>query len=166
MRSEPCCCYARRCAWPCRTTMQVCCCTPLTHTHTHTPTHLLTRRHRPMPEGTRTQRRKHSVELLPELPQPLPGLARRQEQTSRRVCMEEVNYVDEKTGQCKECSPLTGPVLIFLAYTGSVALVLFLLYMLLSKSSWVLKRSAQATRWVTAAHARSFGRQGPSKFRV
>ena len=109
---------------------------------------------------------RNSLEPLPELPQPLPGLARRHQQTSRRVCMEKFNYVDEKTGQCKDCPPLMGPVLIFLAYAGAVALVLLLLYMLLGKSGRLLKRSAQATRWVTAVHARSFGRQGPAKFRV
>ena len=80
--------------------------------------------------------------------------------------MEKFNYVDEKTGQCKGCPHPMGPALIFLAYVGAVALVLFLLYMLLGKSGRVLKRSAQATRWVTAVHAQSFGRQGPAKLRV
>ena len=80
--------------------------------------------------------------------------------------MEEFNYVDAKTGQCKECPHPMGPVLIFLAYMSVVSLVLLLLYMLLGKSGRLFKRSAQATRWVTAVHARSFGQQGPAKFRV
>ena len=124
----------------------------LTHAHTHALEYVHTK----------------LAHIDTQTPPPPPRVAttKRQEQTSRRVCTEEFKYVDEKTGWCQECPPLLQPVLILVAYMGAIALVLFLLYMLLSKSWRVLKRSAQATRWVTAVHARSFGRQGPAKFRV
>ena len=88
------------------------------------------------------------------------------EQTSRRLCEEEFNYVDKDTGQCHECPPVMRPVLIFLAYAGATGLVLFLLYVLLYQSWRVIKFPARAVRWVTMAHAHSFGQQGPAKFRV
>ena len=123
----------------------------LTHAHTHALEYVHTK----------------LAHIDTQTPPPPPRVAtNRQEQISRRVCTEEFKYVDEKTGWCQECPPLLQPVLILVAYMGAIALVLFLLYMLLSKSWRVLKRSAQATRWVTAVHARSFGRQGPAKFRV
>ena len=112
------------------------------------------------------QRHERTFQPLPSCHNRWPAPARRQEQTSRRICKEEFNYVDKKTGQCQECPLLMWPVLIFLAYASAVALVFFLLYKLLRKSWRVLKRSAQATRWVAAVHARSFGQQGPAKFRV
>ena len=85
---------------------------------------------------------------------------------SCRVCVKERNYVDKDTGLCQACPPATQPVLIFLGYLCAIGLALLLLYVLIRRSWHWFRRSAQATRWIAAVHARSFGRQGPSKFRV
>ena len=83
-----------------------------------------------------------------------------------RVCVETFKYVNKDTGLCKECPSAILPVIIFLVYLCAIVFVLILLYVLIRWSSPVLKRSAQAVRWVAALNARSFKQQGPAKFRV
>ena len=81
-----------------------------------------------------------------------------------RVCMEKRHYVDEDTELCKGCPPAMQPVL--LAYLCAISLASLVLYLLIRQSWRWFNRSAQAMRWIAAVHARSFGRQGPAKFRV
>ena len=80
--------------------------------------------------------------------------------------MKERNYLEKDTGLCKGCPPAMRPVLIFFGYLCATGFALLLLYLLIHQSLHWFKRSAQATRWIAAVHTRSFGRQGPSKFRV
>ena len=80
--------------------------------------------------------------------------------------MEELYYVDEDTGLCKQCPSAILPIVIFLAYAFAIILVLLLLYALLRWSWHAFKRSARAVRWVLSVHAGAFERQGAAKFKV
>ena len=86
--------------------------------------------------------------------------------SSRRVCVDELYYVDEGTGLCRECPPAMLPVILFLAYLCAIVLTLLLLYGLFRWSWQMFRRSVLAVRWVIGLHAGAFKRQGPAKFKV